>query len=207
VTEPQHLVVVVDDDASVRKSLNRLFRSAGYNVQTYASGKDFLAVGATTTPTCAILDLAMPGLNGLELQERLLDEGAECGFVFLTGHGNLDAGIKAMKHGAVDFLLKPVDEARLLAAVEESLTEERQRLRVKLSIDDARRHFQALTPREREVMELVVAGRLNKLIAADLGISEKTVKAHRAHVMDKTGARSLAELVRLYIAARDEQSK
>lgn len=205
-TEPQGFVVVVDDDASVCRSLNRLLRSAGYSVRTYTSGKEFLADGAITAPTCVILDLAMPEINGLEVQDRLVDEGVECGIVFLTGHGDLDAGINAMKHGAVDFLSKPIDEARLLAAVEESLAEERRHLRVNMSIEDARRRFRALTPREHEVMELVVVGRLNKLIAADLDISEKTVKAHRANVMHKTGARSVAELVRLYITAQSERA-
>jgi FixJ family two-component response regulator len=204
VTERQDLVVVVDDDASVRRSLNRLLRSAGYKVQSYASGEEFLAAEVAGPPTCAILDLAMPGLSGLDLQERLIDEGVHCGVVFLTGHGNLDTGIRAMKRGAVDFLSKPIDEARLLAAVEASLAGEWQYSRVDASRKNARRHFATLTPREREVMELVVAGRLNKLIAADLGISEKTVKAHRARVMEKTEARSVAELVRLYIEAQDK---
>lgn len=201
-TEAKGLVVVVDDDASVRKSLGRLLRSAGYTVQTCESAEDYLANGAATPPTCVILDLAMPGQDGIQLQDRLLEDGAECGIVFLTGHGSLDIGIRAMKHGAVDFLSKPIDETRLLDAVEESFVRERQRLRDKLTIEGAQHHFETLTRREHEVMELMIAGSLNKIIAAELGISEKTVKAHRANVMHKTGARSVAELVRLYIAAQ-----
>lgn len=201
-SEQQNLVLVIDDDASVRKSLSRLLRSAGYDARTYASAEEFLADGAPHSPACAVLDLAMPGLDGLELQSRMLERGMACGIVFLTGHGDLEAGIEAMKHGAMDFLSKPIDESRLLAAVEESLNVERQRVHDSVATREARHRFSSLTPRELEVMKLVVAGRLNKLIAVDLNISEKTVKAHRAKVMHKTRSRSVAELVRLYIAAQ-----
>lgn len=206
-SEQQNLVLVIDDDESVRRSLGRLLRSTGYDVRTYASAEEFLADGAPRSPACAILDLAMPGLDGLELQSQMLERGVACGIVFLTGHGDLDAGIEAMKHGAVDFLSKPIDESRLLAAVEESLDMERQQLGDSVATREAQRRFSSLTPREFEVMELVVAGRINKLIAADLNISEKTVKAHRAKVMHKSSTRSVAALVRLYIAAQGESDR
>jgi FixJ family two-component response regulator len=200
-------VMVVDDDDSVRRSLDRLLRSHGYAVETYPSGEAFLADAAPVPPACAILDLAMPGLSGLELQQRVLDRDLACGIVFLTGHGDLETGIEAMRQGAVDFLSKPIDEVRLLDAVSESLAEQRKLLEEAETMSAARSRLQALTPRERDVMKLVVAGRLNKLIAADLHISEKTVKAHRANVMRKAGVRSVADLVRLYIASgvADEQ--
>lgn len=203
-SEGAGVVVVVDDDASVRKSLERLLRSAGYVVEIFASAEEFLAVGALPTPTCAVLDLQMPGLSGIQLQSRLLQKGIQCGVVFLSGHGNLETGVLAMKQGAVDFLSKPVDDDELLAAIEEALSKERRRLQSSETIDEARNHFHSLTAREREVMQLVVKGRLNKQIAADLNISEKTVKAHRAKVMHKTGAGSVAELVRLHMVARKE---
>ena len=205
-TEPADLVCVIDDDASLRRALRRLLQSAGYRVRVYASGDEFLEAEIPSQPVCAICDLSMPGLDGLELQARLVDAGVECGIVFLTGHGDLDSGVRAMKHGAVDFLCKPVDETRLLAAVDESLRRQRRRFDETAATDDARRRFESLTPRELDVLRLVVAGRLNKLIAAELGISEKTVKAHRSKVMRKTGARSLAELVRLYIAASKDRT-
>jgi FixJ family two-component response regulator len=198
------VVLVVDDDASVRKSLERLLRSAGYVVEIFPSAEDLLAAGSLPSPACAILDLQMPGLNGIQLQARLLDQGIQCGVLFLSGHGDLEAGVLAMKQGAVNFLSKPVDDDELLFAVEEALVLERRRLQSSETTEQARRRFQLLTRREREVMRLVVQGRLNKQIAADLGISEKTVKAHRASVMRKTGAGSVAALVRLYMVARTE---
>ena len=198
----RNLVLVVDDDASVRKALERLLRSADYDVRMYSSAEEFLADASPSVPACAILDLTMPGLNGLQLQSRLADDRTECGIVFLTGHGDMESAVQAMKHGAVDFLSKPIDETRLLAAVDKSLESQQRRLEASATASDAKRRFQPLTAREREVMELVIAGRLNKVIAAKLDISEKTVKAHRGNVMRKTGAGSVAELVQLYIAAR-----
>ena len=201
---PQDLIIVVDDDQSVRKSLDRLMRSHGFAVRSYASAEDFLDDGPPPRPACAILDLSMPGLNGLELQERLLKQHIACGVVFLTGRGDLESGIAAMKHGAVDFLTKPIDDDRLLAAARKSLAEQRLQLEQDVETSSARDRLRTLTPREHEVMELVTHGRLNKLIAADLDISEKTVKAHRASVMRKSGVGSVAELVRLYIAAKED---
>jgi len=192
-------VVVVDDDESVRRSLDRLLRSAGYDVTTYASAEALFANDSPDLPACAVLDLAMPGLNGLEIQARIVSEELPYGVVFLTGHGNLEAGVDAMKHGAADFLTKPVDETRLLAAVERALNDNLTAVEIRTEAKDAESRFSQLTQRESEVMEHVVAGRLNKQIAADLDISEKTVKAHRAQVMRKSRAGSLAELVRLHM--------
>jgi FixJ family two-component response regulator len=202
-SEPQEKIVVIDDDPSVRRSLDRLFRSHGYTVETFSSAEEFLDSTPPSPPACAILDLAMPGLNGLELQAHLLEKGVVCGIVFLTGHGDLESGVAAMKQGAVDFLTKPIDENHLLTATRESLAGQRWLLEQNSARGDARSRLRKLTPREHDVMELVVAGRLNKLIAADLGISEKTVKAHRANVMGKTRVKSVADLVRLYIAAQE----
>jgi FixJ family two-component response regulator len=202
-SDPQEKIVVIDDDSSVRRSLDRLFRSHGYTVETFSSAEEFLDSTPPSPPACAILDLAMPGLNGLELQAQLLEKGVVCGIVFLTGHGDLESGVAAMKQGAVDFLTKPIDENHLLTATRESLAVQRRLLEQKVTTGDARRRLRELTPREHDVMKLVVAGRLNKLIAKDLGISEKTVKAHRAKVMHKAGVKSVADLVRLYIASRE----
>lgn len=198
-TQDRQLVVVVDDDASVRKSLARLLSSAGYSVETFDSAEAFFAGSHPDCTACAILDLAMPGMNGLELQARIVSDALNYGVVFLTGHGELDAGIDAMKQGAVDFLAKPVDEDRLLFAIENSLAEQAIIRRNRAQTTHARSQFALLTKREREVMEYVVTGKLNKQIAAEMGISEKTVKAHRAQVMHKTGVGSLAELVRMHI--------
>ena len=198
-TQDRQLVVVVDDDASVRKSLARLLSSAGYSVETFDSAEAFFAASHPDCTACAILDLAMPGMNGLELQARIVSDALNYGVVFLTGHGELDAGIDAMKQGAVDFLAKPVDEDRLLFAIENSLAEQAITRRNRAQTTHARSQFALLTNREREVMEYVVTGKLNKQIAAEMGISEKTVKAHRAQVMHKTGVGSLAGLVRMHI--------
>lgn len=196
------LVFVVDDDASVRKSLGRLLRSVGHTVESFASAEEFLDASQPTVPACAILDLAMPGLNGLELQERIAEKQLTFGVVFLTGHGDITASVNAMKHGAVDFLTKPVDEACLLTAVDAALASQIEVFAKRVEVSTLEHRFAALTKREREVMELVVTGQLNKQVAAELDISEKTVKAHRAQVMRKTGARTLAELVHLHIEWR-----
>ena len=202
---PQDLIIVVDDDQSVRKSLDRLMRSHGFTVRSYASAEAFLDDSPPQPPACAILDLSMPGLDGLELQKQLLKRHIACGVVFLTGRGDLESRIAAMKHDAVDFLTKPVDDDRLVAAVRKSLEEQRLKLEQDVATENARDRLRSLTPREHEVMILVIHGRLNKLIAADLGISEKTVKAHRASVMRKSGVKSVAELVRLYIASNEDK--
>ena len=196
------IVYVVDDDESVRIALQRLVRSSGLTVEVFSSADEFLERNPRDAPSCAVLDLAMPGMDGLELQAQIREQSLPMGVVFLTGQGDIPASVRAMKHGAADFLTKPVDADALLAAVDAALLEQ-TRLRQE-RLDQARimERFGLLSPREREVMEFVVKGLLNKQIAAELGISEKTVKAHRANVMHKTGVRSVAELVRLKIASQ-----
>lgn len=191
------LVFLVDDDASVRKSLARLVKTAGYEAELFASVRDFLARAPYDGPCCLVLDVRMPGLTGLDLQEALRVAGQRLSIVFITGHRDVPASVKAMKAGAVDFLTKPVDAETLLAAIRQAvartLTDRRRQARVA----EVRDRMATLTPREAAVFALVVTGMLNKQIGAKLGIAEKTVKVHRARVMEKMQAGSLAELVRL----------
>ena len=191
------LVFIVDDDPSVRKSLVRLLRGAGYEVEAFASAGEFLAQAHHDAPSCLVLDVRMPGLSGLELQEALATAGNLSSTVFITGYGDVSVGVKAMKGGAVDFLTKPVDKHDLLDAIERAVTKARQARREEARISEIRDRIKTLTPREAEVFALVVTGMLNKQIAADLGVSEKMVKVHRSRVMEKMRAGSLAELVRL----------
>ena len=195
-------VFVVDDDESVRKSLERLLRISGYAVRTVASAEAFFAIDHPDAIACVVLDLAMTGQSGLEVQKWIAARKLKYGVVFLTGHGDLATGVDAIKDGADDFLAKPVDEACLLSAVNKALARQAVNWANQARIADAQSRFTPLTPRERQVMEYVVSGRLNKQISAELDISEKTVKAHRAQVMRKTGAGSLAELVRLHMMAQ-----
>ena len=199
-SEDRGLVVVVDDDASVRKALGRILRSAGHSVEGFASAEEFFAAGPWDGPVCAILDLAMPDVSGLEIQARIVEEKLGYGVIFLTGRGDIHSSVDAMKLGAVDFLTKPVDESLLFAAVDATLELQSAVLADRVRLADVEECFARLTSREREVLEHIVIGRLNKQIAADLGISEKTVKAHRAQIMRKTRSGSLAMLVRLHMA-------
>lgn len=194
---PAPLVCIVDDDASVRRSLARLVRSAGYDVEAFASAQEFLVRPQPDGPCCLVLDLRMPGLGGLELQDLLAAAGTRVGIVFLTGHGDIRASVKAMRGGAIDFLTKPTNDLELLGAIERALAWARQAGRAHVQATEVHDLIKALTPREVEVFALVVTGMLNKQIASELGISEKTVKVHRGRVMEKTRARSVAELVRL----------
>jgi FixJ family two-component response regulator len=190
-------VFVIDDDPSVRKGLSRLLRSAGYAVQECSSAADFLERPAPSGTACAILDVRMPRMSGPELFHRMVQTGVSMPVIFLTGHGDVPTSVRAMKQGAVDFLLKPVDADTLLDAVKRALNSHaalRGRQTEQAAVHD---RLAALSPREREVMSHVVLGSPNKVIAEQLGISEKTVKVHRHRVMEKTGARSVAELVRL----------
>lgn len=198
----QACVSVVDDDAMVLKSLGRLLQSAGYAVQTFSSGQDFLAHPDGGAPGCIVMDLSMPGLNGLDLQQALARKADRRPVVFISGQGSIATSVAAMKAGAIDFLTKPFDASRLLgvvgAAIERDLiSRDGQRERAAF---EAR--LASLTPREREVLELVAAGKLNKQIAAELGSAEKTVKVHRARMMRKMRVDSLAELVRLWTNLR-----
>jgi FixJ family two-component response regulator len=190
-------VYLVDDEPAVRKALGRLLRSAGVEVATFGSAEEFLGALEEEAAGCALLDVAMPGLDGLALQETLARRGIDLPVLFLTGHGDIPMSVRAMKAGASDFLTKPVDGKVLVAAVRRALERGRSLARARREDAEIHRRLASLTPREREVLQGVVSGRLNKQIAADLGISEKTVKVHRGRVMEKMNAPSLAELVRL----------
>ena len=190
-------VSVVDDDAAVLKSIGRLLRSTGFTVCTFSSPHEFLNQHQTETPGCLVLDLAMPGLDGLQLQDAMQRAGIECPIVFISGHGDVPSSVRAMKAGAVDFLTKPFDGEELIGAVRAALRKDQAQRAARAERSSLDTRLSALTPREREVLEHVVAGRLNKQIAAELGTAEKTVKVHRARVMKKMAAGSVAELVSL----------
>lgn len=191
------LVFVVDDDASVRKSLVRLIKAAGYEAEAFGSVGDFLARRPYDGPCCLVLDVRMPGRTGLDLQEALRAAGQRLSIVFITGYRDVPVSVKAMKGGAVDFLTKPVDEGTLLGAIEQAVARTLADRRRQARQTEIQRRIATLTPREAAVFALVVTGMLNKQIGSDLGIGEKTVKVHRARVMEKMQAGSLADLVRL----------
>jgi len=196
VTEKKAVVYVVDDDPSVRKALERLLRSADYDAKTFASAPEFLDFTCPDTPGCLILDIKMPHLSGLELQDRLSEKGSFLPIIFITGHGTVPASVKAFKAGAMDFLQKPFKERELLDAVSFGIGKHRRLWREQNEMKTLRARLETLTPREREVFSFVASGLLNKQVAFDLGITEKTIKVHRARVMQKMGAQSLADLVR-----------
>ena len=191
------LVFLVDDDASVRKSLARLVKTAGYEAELFASVPDFLARAPYDGPCCLVLDVRMPGLSGLDLQEALRAAGQRVSIVFITGHRDVPVSVKAMKAGAVDFLTKPVDAETLLGAIRQAVARTLDDRRRQARVAEIRGRMATLTPREAAVFALVVTGMLNKQIGYQLGIGEKTVKEHRARVMEKMQAGSVAELVRL----------
>lgn len=191
------VVFVVDDDASMRRSLDRLLRSLGYGVETFASARAFLDRPPMQGIACLVLDLRMPEVDGLDLQARLAARGDDLPVIFVTGHGDVPSSVRAMKAGAFDFLTKPFDESVLRAAIERALDWHAEVRASRASLDALRARFVTLTPREREVCEQVADGWLNKQVADRLGTSEKTIKVHRARVMEKLGVRSVAELVRI----------
>ena len=193
-------VFVVDDDDAVRNSLRMLLKSAGVHAEAAASAQEFLASYEVTHPGCLVLDVRMPGMSGLEMQHELNLRGATIPVIFITGHGDIPMAVEAMQHGAFDFLQKPFRDQELLDRVQRALirdTEYRARLR---HTDKIRERLASLSPREREVLDLVTQGKANKMVAGDLGVSQRTVEIHRAHVMQKMEAGSLAELVRMMMA-------
>ncbi len=190
-------VFVVDDYAPVRRSIVRLLHAAGFAVTAFASAQEFLAQYDPGVWGCLVLDVAMPTLNGLELQQILAKTGSLLPIIFLTGTSDIPRSVQAMKHGASDFLTKPVDDEDLLAAVRVAITKHRARRQEQAELSEIRARLATLTPRERDVLECVVAGKLNKQIADDLGTVEQTIKVHRAHLMQKMRVQSVAELVRL----------
>jgi FixJ family two-component response regulator len=193
---PSPTVFLIDDDAPVREALSRLLRAHRFAVAAFASPKEFLEHYNPDTPGCLVLDLRMRG-NGFGLQRTLQEKGSLWPIIFLTGHGDVPKSVQAMKHGAVDFLTKPVNDTDLLAAVRAAIERDRALRHEQGEVSEIRVRVSALTPREREVLEFVVAGKLNKQIAGDLGTVEQTVKVHRARVMQKMRVQSVAELVRL----------
>lgn len=195
-SENNNTVFILDDEPGMLKALMRLLKAEGFTVQAFTSAKAFLESYSPETLSCMVLDVAMPELNGLELQEHLTRSGLLLPIVFLTGHGDIPMSVQAIKAGAVDFLTKPVKDADLLRAVRAALQRAVEQRELILEIASLRQRYNSLTPRESEVMALVVAGHLNKQIAADLGTGEHTIKVHRARVMEKMGFEALADLVR-----------
>ena len=195
-TGDKPVVYVVDDDPSLRKALERLLRSAGHDAKTFGSAPEFLDFNHPDAPGCLILDIKMPKLSGLELQERLAEKGISFPIVFITGHGTVPTAVRAFKAGAMDFLQKPFKDSELLDAVCRGIEKHRRLRQEQNEIKGLRARWDTLTPREREVFTLVVSGMLNKQVAFELGTAEKTIKVHRARVMEKMGAQSLADLVR-----------
>jgi FixJ family two-component response regulator len=196
-TELPPAIVVIDDDASMRKALENLFKSVGFDVELYASPQDFLQSQRPDRPGCIVLDVRFPGRSGLDMQRELAQAEAQLPIIFITGYGDIPMSVRAMKAGAVEFLTKPFRDQDLLDAVGMALERDRARRIGEMKLAELRARFETLTARERQVMSLVVAGRLNKQIAGELGVSEMTVKMHRRQVMRKMQAGGVAQLVRL----------
>jgi len=195
--ETQPIVYVVDDEASLRDAIKSLLRSVGLRVEAFGSGADFLKVKLSDAAACLVLDIRLPGVSGLDFQSELAKAGIHIPIIFITGHGDIPMTVRAMKAGAVEFLTKPFRDQDLLDAIQIALERDRTRRTQDNSVREVRTRFDGLTPREQEVIGFVTAGLMNKQIAAELGVSEITVKVHRGNVMKKMGARSLADLVRM----------
>ena len=193
----QPIVFVVDDDASMRQALARLLQSVQLRVEVFASPQEFLQSERPNVPSCLVLDVRLPGLSGLDFQAELAKADVRIPIVFITGHGDIPMSVRAMKAGAVDFLAKPFRDQDLLDAVTTAIQRDQKRREHENAMTDLRAHFSSLTPREREIMALVASGLMSKQIAAEVGLSEITVKVHRSHLMKKMGARSVADLVRM----------
>jgi FixJ family two-component response regulator len=196
-SEERAVVFVVDDDPSIRRSLDSLLRSVGHDVRLFSSAQEFMGAERPDAPGCLVLDVRLPGMSGLTFQQELTKAGNAVPVIFLTGHGDVPMSVRAMKAGAVEFLTKPFDDQVLLDAIHASIEHDRARRRDAASLAEVQALYRGLTERERQVMKLVVAGRVNKQIAAELGLSLVTVKVHRGQVMRKMLAKSVADLVRM----------
>src|SRR5579864_5249703 len=195
--EADPIVFVVDDDPLIRDGLRSLIKSVGLHVETFGSSREFMQRRPSDAPGCLVLDVRLPGLSGLDLQRELNESNFQIPIIFMTGHGDIPMSVRAMKNGAQEFLTKPVRGQDLLDAVQQAIARDRAARRERAKMADLRARFESLTPREKEVLDLIVAGLLNKQIAGELNIEEVTIKTHRAHIMQKTQAESLAHLVRM----------
>ena len=206
------IVLVVDDDPSVRRALINLFESVGLRVAAFGSASEILQSKPPEVPSCLVLDIRLPGLSGLDLQADLAKANIHTPIIFITGHGDIPMTVRAMKSGAVDFLTKPVRVQDMLDAVQAAIERDRKRREIEKTVSNVRSRFESLTPRERDVLSLVASGKMNKHVAAELGLAEITVKIYRGQIMRKMGAKSLAELVKMneaigtQHAKRDEQT-
>ena len=196
-SEPEPIVFVVDDDLSVRRSTERLIRSIGLEVQTFTSAREFLKNPRPARPACLVLDVRMPGLSGMDLQHELTRSGIHIPIIFITAHGDIPMSVRAMKAGATEFLTKPFRSRNLLDAIRAAIDRDRAERKDRSEIEELRERYERLTPREREVLPLVAAGLLNKQVAGKLATTERTIKFHRAHIMKKARAESVADLVRM----------
>ena len=195
--EQSSVVLIVDDDPSIRTALARLLRSVGLQTEVFASAADMLQTGLPDTPSCLVLDVRLPGQSGLDIQSELVKRNCHIPIIFMTGHGDIPMTVRAMKAGAIDFLPKPFRDQDMLDAVSKAIQNDRKRRDNEKAVEGLKTQYELLTPREREIMALVVAGLMNKQVAAEIGIAEITVKIHRGHIMRKMGAKSLADLVRM----------